>query len=246
MTAAKSGQAGGVAHAAGDIMAYNGLTGVWSLYFDGSDVGWTKAIGDFELLPDGSLLLTATARVTIGTGASRLTFEPQDIARFVPGSLGANTTGTLSLYFDGSDVGLTTADERIDALARKPDGTLLISPVGRATVKNGSASVVAQDEDLLAFQPGNTGATTSGVWSLAAGFDGSVLSGMAAEDVTGAWFDGATNDLYLTITNAFNVGGAAGDQKMVLRVTPARATAVYWNAAAYGFPAALDGLAIAP
>jgi len=240
LTTAGAGTVGGVTYAAGDIVAYNGLTGVWSMVFDASDVGWKKAIGDFEFLPDGSLLLTSSASQTV----SGLKLETQDIARFAPTSLGGTTAGAFSLYFDGSDVTLSTAAERIDALARKPDGTLLISTAGRATVKSGSTSIVAQDEDLLAFRPTQLGATTSGTWNLTTdGFDGSALTGMAAENVTGAWYDGATGNLYLTVVNAFAIGGVSGNQRTVLQVTPARAVSAYWTASAYG---GIDGLAIAP
>ena len=240
LTAASTGTVGGVAYAIGDIVAYNGLTGVWSLVFDASDVGWKKSIGDFEFLPDGSLLLTSNAAQTVGS----LKLEVHDIARFVPTSLGGTTAGTFALYFDGSDVTLSTAAERIDALALKPDGTLLISTAGQATVKNGTTSITAQDEDLLAFHPTQLGATTSGTWNLTPnGFDGSLLTGMAAENVTSAWYDGATGNLYLTVASAFTVGGVSGNQKTVLRVTPARAVSAYWTTSAYG---AIDGLAIAP
>ena len=246
VTTGGSGSVGGVAYAVGDILAYNGLTGVWSMVFDASDVGWTKTIGDFEFLPDGSLLLTTNARFLVGTGAARFTLEVQDIARFTPTSLGATTAGSFALYFDGSDVLLTTTAERIDALARKPDGTLLISTTAKATVKAGSANLNAEDEDLLAFTPSSLGNTTAGTWSLANGFDGSLLTGMAAENVTGAWYDGATGDLYLTLTSAFTVGGVSGNQKMVLKVTPARVASIYWNAPTNGYNVAIDGLALAP
>ncbi len=240
LTAASKGTVGGVAYAIGDIVAYNGLTGVWSLVFDASDVGWKKSIGDFEFLPDGSLLLTSSAAQTVGS----LKLEVHDIARFVPTSLGGTTAGTFALYFDGSDVTLSTAAERIDALALKPDGTLLISTAGQATVKNGTTSIMAQDEDLLAFHPTQLGATTAGAWNLTPdGFDGSLLTGMAAENVNSAWYDGATGNLYLTVASAFTVGGVSGNQKTVLRVTPARAVSAYWTTSAYG---AIDGLAIAP
>ncbi len=246
VTTNSSGTVGGVAYAIGDIVAYNGLTGVWSMVFDASDVGWTKAIGDFEFLPDGSLLLTTGARLALGSGAARVTLEVQDIARFAPTSLGTTTAGAFTLYFDGSDVTLAASSERIDALARKPDGTLLISTAGVASVKNGGVTIAAQDEDLLAFQPTSLNANTSGTWSLSGGLDGSLISGMAAENVTGAWYDGTTGDLYLTLATAFNVGGVSGTTKSVLKVTPARAVSLYWNAATNNYPDPLDGLAIAP
>ena len=105
-------------------------------------------------------------------------------------------------------------------------------------------SIVAQDEDLLAFRPMQLGTTTSGTWDLTTdGFDGSLLTGMAAENVNSAWYDGATDNLYLTVASAFTISGVSGNQKTVLQVTPARAVSVYWTTSAYG---AIDGLAIAP
>lgn len=244
---ATTGTVRGVTYAPGDILAYDGRSDSWSLYFDGSDVGWTRAVSDFTQLPDGSLLLVAGARTTLGAGATRFTLEVQDIARFVPTSLGQTTAGTFSLYFDGSDVTLSTAGERIDALAIKNDGTLLISTSDRATVKSGGTSITGQDEDLLAFKPTQLGATTAGAWSLLPdGFDGSTLTGMAAEDVTGAWYNAATGDYYLTITNAFKVAGVKGNQRTVLKVTPAGAVSVYWDAATAGFTGTVDALWIVP
>ena len=69
---------------------------------------------------------------------------------------------------------------------------------------------------------------------------------MVAENVSGAWFDGPTGDLYLTLTSAFTVGGVSGNQKMVLKVTPTRVASIYWNAPTNGYNAAIDGLFIAP
>ena len=74
----------------------------------------------------------------------------------------------------------------------------------------------------------------------------SQVTGMVAENVSGAWFDGATDDLYLTLTSAFTVGGVSGNQKQVLKVTPARVASIYWNATTNGYNAAIDGLFIAP
>lgn len=240
-----SATTGGVAFTKGDILAYDRQAGTWSMFFDGSDVGWTKPIGDFELLSDGSLLLTTSAKAVLGAGAARFTLQVHDIARFAPTNLGANTAGTFSLYFDGSRVGLSTSNERIDALAIKPDGTLLISTVGRATVKNGNTSIIAQDEDMLAFRPTALGANTSGIWNLTLdGFDGSLLAGMAAEDVNAAWFDPSTGDLYLTVMNAFTINGVSGNGKTVLKVTPERAVSVYWDAGAAGFSKVIDGLGV--
>jgi hypothetical protein len=168
----------------------------------------------------------------------------QDVVRFVPTSLGANTAGAWELYFDGSDVGLSTSAEKIDALGLKNDGTLLISPFGNASVPNGGGSLAGRDEDLLGFQPTSTGANTQGTWSLA--FDGSRITNLGGEDVTAAWFDNASGRFYLAVLDDFNAGGVAGTNRTVFSATPGGGAAVFWDAAAAGFPGPVDALHIAP
>src|SRR5262249_5657243 len=105
-----------------DIVAFNVATGTWSIVFDGSDVGLSTATLDgFCFLPDGDLLLSFNAARTIpglvgGPGGST-TVDDSDIVRFTPSSLGATTSGVFTFYFDGSDVGLTTDAEDVDAIA---------------------------------------------------------------------------------------------------------------------------------
>jgi hypothetical protein len=240
VTTPTAGSVGGVTHAPGDILAYDGRVGAWSLYFDASDVGLTKPLSDFVLLNDGSILLTVSAKVNLRNAAGgTFTQAVQDVARFVPTSLGLTTVGAFEVYFDGSDVGLTTTGEKIDALARRADGALLISTTGAAAVKNGGVTIKAADEDLLGFTPSSLGANTAGTWALA--FDGSLLPGMGVEDVTAAWI-APDNTLYLTMTNNFTIGGISGTNRTVLAVTPARAVSVYWNAADAGYLKIVDGL----
>jgi len=232
-----------LAYSPGDILRYDNAVAAWSVYFDASDVGITKALSDFAILEDGSLLLAFKARMKLLDQAGvPFTVDAQDIARFVPSQTGATTAGYFEPYFDGSDVALSTSGEKIDALAVRPDGTLLISTSGAATVKNGNQSIKAADEDLLAFTPSSLGTTTAGVWQLA--FDGSTLAGMAVEDVTSAWYDGATMTLYVTVMNNFNVKGVTGTSRTVLAVAPGGVVSAYWDAAAAGYPALIDGLHI--
>ncbi len=240
VTTPNTGKVRGLEYWPGDILAYDGRLDSWSLYFDASDVGIFKPLSDFVLLNDNSLLLSVNARVKLNPSAGApFTLEVQDVARFTPTSLGPTTAGSFSLYFDGSDVALSTSGEKIDALARRDDGALLISVTGTAAVKNGGTTIKAADEDLLLFQPSSTGGTTAGTWSLA--FDGSAVPGLAVEDVTAAWLD-ADGVLYVTVTNNFTAGGVAGTSRTVLAITPARAVSVYWDAASGNFPALVDGL----
>mgnify|MGYP001358343495 FL=1 len=244
VTTNTAGTVGGVAFQKGDILAYDGRNDAWSIYFDASDVGILNSLNDFLLMPDGSILLAISGRTTLAGSSGSFKLQLWDVAQFIPRSLGADTAGHFAMYIDGSDVGLTQASEKIDALARHSNGTILISTYGAASVPNGSSVVKAQDEDLLAFQPSRTGDTTQGSWSLA--FDGSKIAGMGVEDVTGAWHDANTGDHYLTLTNGFNVGGVTGGNGTILSIAPAGAAKHFWNAADAGFTWPVTGIHIVP
>ena len=88
----------------------------WSLAFDASDVGITQDVTAAEFLPNGTLLLALSGTQTVA-GLGKVT--AWDIIRFVPNfyGLGESTSGVFQWYLDGSDVGLTTAGEKIDAIA---------------------------------------------------------------------------------------------------------------------------------
>jgi hypothetical protein len=227
-----------------DIVSYNTSTGAWLMYFDGSDVGITGDVDGFALMPDGSILISLDAAATIsGLG----TVDDSDIIRFIPTSLGANTAGTFQWYFDGSDVGLTTNDEDIDAIDFAPDGRLVISTLGSFNVTGASGN----DEDLLAFSPTSLGSTTNGTWSLY--FDGSDVSlNASSEDVNGVWIDPANNQLYLTTTGAFSVTGVSGDGADIFVCTPGSlgpttscTFSMYWDGSAFGFAGEVaDGIDI--
>ena len=243
LTTPNIGNIGGLTYSPGDILAYDNATGTWSLFFDASDVGISKALNDFVLMEDGSILMVFKVRVKpLDVNGTVLTIEPHDIARFLPTALGDVTAGSFEYYFDGSDVALTTAGEKIDALALGPAGTLLISTTAAAAVKQGGTILKAQDEDLLAFKYDMLGASTMGNWSLA--FDGSRLTGMAVENVTAAWNDPGSGQLYLTVTNNFTIKGIQGTNRTILSVTPAGVVENYWDTSAAGFNVAVDGLHI--
>jgi len=236
------GSVGGVSYNPGDIVVYDGPTDSWSLFFDGSDVGVNKPINEFELMSDGSLLMGINGTNNLSGPGGAFKLLMQDVARFRPTSTGNTTSGTWELYFDGSDVGLSTSAEKIDAVALRGDGALLISTMGKASVPGNSGAITGMDEDLLAFKPSATGDNTAGVWSMA--FDGSQLAGMNTEDVTAAWQDTATGTNYMALTDDFTVKGVGGTNRTILAVTPANAVSIYWNAADAGFPGPVDALEI--
>ena len=100
--------------------------------------------------------------------------------RFDATSLGSTTSGTFSMYFDGSDVGFDTTAEKIDSVSLLPDGRVLISTTGNPVVAGVTG---AKDEDVLAFTPTSLGNITSGSWAMY--FDGSDvgLAETSGEDV---------------------------------------------------------------
>jgi hypothetical protein len=243
-----SGTAGGIAFADEDILIRKQATGAWSLFFDGSDVGLANTDVDaFELQADGTLLVSFDSAFTLsGFGA----VDDSDILRFTPTSTGSNTAGAWTWYFDGSDVGLTTNDEDIDAFTVTADGRILISTLGDVSV---TGAVSGMDEDLLVFTPTTLGTTTSGTW--AQHFDGSDvgLSNTSNEDVNGVWVDTA-GKLYLTTLGNFSVSGASGDGSDIFVCTPGTlgstttcTWSLYWDGSVNGFSGEdTDSLSILP
>ncbi|MBI4716866.1 MAG: S8 family serine peptidase [Planctomycetes bacterium] len=203
-----------------DIVARDEASGNWRMVFDGSDVGLSGFVIDgMAVLPSGDILLSFTASGTVagmtgGPGGST-TLDDSDIVRFVPTSLGPTTAGSFVFYFDGSDVGLSTNNEDIDAIAITSDGRLVISTIGSATATGASAA----DTDLLVFNATSLGATTAG--SFAVYFDGSDvgLSDGSSEDVDAAGITSSGSILLSTI-GTVTVTGVSGANEDVLQFTP--------------------------
>jgi predicted outer membrane repeat protein len=206
-----SGQSiGGVSSADEDILRFDGAN--WSLFFDGSDVGvGSPDLFAFSILDSDSILMAFNANVTV----NGISATPQDVLRFDATSLGSTTAGSFSLYFDGSDVGLSTTDEKIDSVSLLPDGRLLISTTGASSVPGVSAG---RDEDVLAFTPTTLGSNTSGTWSMY--FDGSDvgLSQTSGEDIDA--LDVVNGNIYLSTLDNFSVTGLSGADEDVFLCVP--------------------------
>jgi hypothetical protein len=196
-----------------DIVAYDTGSGIWSMYFDGSDVGvGSFTIDAMAVLPGGDLLISFTSAGTVAGIAA----DDSDILRFTPASLGPNTAGTWSMYFDGSDVELTSSSEDVDAVDVLPDGTLIISTTGSPGVTGVSSP---RDEDLLAFSPTSLGDLTAGTWSHY--FDGSDvgLADSSSEDVDAVSIS-PEGFISLSTTGNFSVAGVSGFDEDVFDFSP--------------------------
>jgi len=214
MTFADSATVPGVGTVANeDIVAYNMGTGVWSLIFDGSDVGLSAfAIDALQLLSDGRILLSFTAAGTIGG----ISTDDSDVLQFTPTSLGSTTAGTWAMLFDGSDVGLTTDNEDVDAIGVTSDGRLVISMLGTFSI----SGVAGEDEDIAVFNATSFGTVTAGTFQMY--FDGSDvgLSTSSSEDVDAADLTGS-GTILLSTQGSFSVTGASGTSQDIFEFTPA-------------------------
>ena len=152
-------------------------TGSFSFVFDGSDVGLANNGEDIDGVyefPAGGLAISTTGGVWAnGVSSAR----DEDVLFFTPTQFGKTTSGTFSLYFDGSDVGFaSSSSEDLTALTFEGGVDLLFSTVGSYSAAGGSGA----DEDVSRFS-GVFGSATSGSASLE--LDLSALGIDPAEDV---------------------------------------------------------------
>ena len=134
-----------------------------------------------------------------------------DIVLFVPTTPGANTAGTFSFLFDGSDVDLVGSSEDIDALHVADDGTIFVSTIGTPAV--GTLSGL-RDEDVLMFVPSSMGSITAGSWSLF--FDGSDVGMTSGGADTNALTLDAMGQMNFSTTGTLSAGGiTAADEDIV-------------------------------
>ena len=157
-----------------DVVRYD--AGVWSLWFDGSDVGLANSnaedVDAFELLADGSVVISTEGDPNVPgiTGEA-----DEDLLRcagtFVPGTNGASavTTCTWAYYFEGTDVGLAAGGEDIDGAA-VGGSDLYLSTRGGFTV----TGLSGLDEDVFRCVAATTG-PASACASFSMFFDGSAL-----------------------------------------------------------------------
>ncbi|MCB8926393.1 MAG: CSLREA domain-containing protein [Ardenticatenaceae bacterium] len=204
VSTATSGTVAGIVYSGEDLLGYDLDSGTWSLLFDGSDVGLAgQNVTAFAWLPDGSLLVAVAddfylAELDRPTERGGINVDNSDILRFEPYTLGEQTGGSWSLYFDGSDVDLKTPQESISALTVLADGRIVISTDG--PFKAGSLN--AKSRDLVVFTPTSLGENTDGSWDIY--FDGSDVSLLSAsqDSIVGVHQDAETGDLYIATSMA--------------------------------------------
>ncbi len=151
--------------------------GSFVFHFDGSDVGLTQNDEDIDAIaiaPDGRLVISLLGA---GSATGSTTVQDEDVLVFTATSLGSATAGSFAMYFDGSDVGLSTnAGEDLVGLAFAPNGNLLLSTLDAFSV----TGLTGNDDDIARFAPTSLGGTTSGSFSLYRALTASGIAASAA------------------------------------------------------------------
>jgi hypothetical protein len=213
-----------------DILSWNGAN--YAMVFDGSAAGLspTADISAFDIDHANNRILMAFNSTQYLRGIGYITGS--DIVAY------DLVKKTFSLVFDGSDVGLVTATELLDAIEFLPDGRLIVSTNGSTSVPSGGpVPLAAVDQDLLVFTPASLGSVTAGTWAVY--FDGSDV-GLATvgEGVNGASV-AKNGDIYLSTVGSFAVTALSGQNEDVFVCkTPATGPTTACNG---GFSLFFDG-----
>ncbi|MEM7031452.1 MAG: clostripain-related cysteine peptidase [Chloroflexota bacterium] len=229
--------ANGVTIDRADIGVFDRDSETWQLYFDGSDVGLESyAIIDAIMVRDTDILLSFREPITV-PGFDFV--DDSDIVQFTPLQLGDTTAGTWAWFLDGSDVGLSTNGEDIDAISFTPTGRLVVSTSSNVNI----GPVQGDSNDLLIFTETQFGQHTQGSWQIY--LDGDADDIGLDEDVDhikGVWIDPENGDIYLTLNNAFTVNGLTGNRGDIFICQPTAAnpiqncnfTGPYWEGSLNG------------
>ncbi len=168
-----------------------------------------------------------------GGNAGGVGFSDEDILAY------DTATGTYSMFFDGSDVGLSGSGARdIDAFYILDDGSILISVVSATTLPNVGS---VDDSDILRFIPTSTGSNTAGTFEWY--FDGSDVGLTRNGEDVDAIYILANGDILISTSGSFSVPGASGRDEDLVRFSPTSlgaGTSGSWSAYFDGSDVALN------
>ena len=116
-----------------------------------------QAIDALALAPDGRLVISTKGSANVPGAVGKVKALDKDLLVLDNGTFGSSSSGTWSLYFDGSDVGLTKGREVITGVEIDPlSGKIYLSLLGRFVVPGLSGN----SRDIVACTPASLGATT--------------------------------------------------------------------------------------
>jgi hypothetical protein len=194
-----------------DIVRFSAADNAYILLFDGSDVGLSgAAIDAFAIDPDTAQLVFSFNKSQRIAGIDG-SVQDEDLVAFHPTSLGSTTAGTFHPYFDGSEIGLGSASENIDAVEIGPDGSIYLSTTGSFSVASGTAFLSGAGEDIFVCVTPTVGADCA---SFLLDVDGSALGlEQSSENVDALALD-AGGLHYLSTTGHYalqDISGERGD-----------------------------------
>lgn len=214
-----TGTVDAIAYGPEDILFYDPLSSTWSLFFDGSDNGLMASKHNLNAIHISNTVAADDLYFSLFQNKVNV----PDVGNVLGHDIVHFDGSDYELYFDGSDVGLTTVMEKIDGLHILPgsfspiggscDQYLLISTLGVGKVPAfGGGMLSFQGEDILGFCLTNSGAATAGFWHLF--LDGSD-QGMPKNSTDSISADLENDKIYLTTKGTFNVDSAFGGHSMV-------------------------------
>lgn len=165
---------------------------------------YQQAEGEGNATPAVSSVLYYSPSATgfvVNSNRSRVFVDDSDIIKL---TLFSNHHWRHEIHFDGSDVGLNTSSENIDAFSIRPDGSLLISTEGNAHVPGASVG----SNDILLFQPTRLGTTTQGIWQTYIDGDAVGLNSWEGLDGLSELLDGS---LVISTRRTAHVPGISGN-----------------------------------
>ncbi len=189
-----------------DTTADFSTTGLYILRLTAND-GELSAFDDVAITAvDEQSVLTIFVSSTSGGNAGGVVFGDEDVLAF------DTTTGSWSMYFDGSDVGLVTSGDDIDAFHINADGSILLSLSDPATLPDVGT---IDDSDIVRFIPTSTGPTTAGTYEwYVDGSDVELLDSGEDIDAIGFVADGR---LAISTSGSFSVNGLSGkDEDLII------------------------------
>lgn len=168
-----AGRLDGVAFRPGDILVYTSFDDTWRMYFRAADYGLRGNLAAFDRAGERSFFLTYTTPQNVpGVGP----IAPHDVLYYYPGNPDWGEEPLWQVVFDGSQVGLTTNTERIDALAVESEwytSRFYLSTSGKAQLLVGGGQWHIANNDVMVYQGNLENGQMSGQYQ-------AVLGGQAA------------------------------------------------------------------
>ncbi len=250
-----------------DILAYDVEGEEWSLFFDGSQHELQTGKHDIEAfsLPTvySETLDSDSRTIFISFHQNKVKVNGlgqvmgQDIIKFTE-TLSPSSSYSYSRYFDGSDVGLSTVGEKIDALDvldgefaefisdDQCPAILSISTLGAYSIPakftDGAGRLTGDGSDVLLFCATNLGEDTAGFWFTAFKGKAAGMPKNYIDSLAGSFLD---SFFFFTTPGDFVLENAAGGHSEVYVFDSDEFSGPEFSASEHGLDAFVDALHVA-